>query len=90
MSKQDQKGFISIINTINPDYMSRRDKLLEEFLKEKEEKENKKLGKKRLVSVMSVHRFFGSEHEPFYKELLSWAYKKGVNAEKSRDTNNGK
>lgn len=57
--------------------MNQADKLWDEFLKEKEEKENKKLGRKRLVSVMSVHRLFNSDDEPYYKELLLWAYKKG-------------
>ncbi len=57
--------------------MRKEDKLLEEFLKEKEEKENKKLGKKRLVSVTHLFRFWGSEYEPFIKEAMLWAYKKG-------------
>ncbi len=60
--------------------MKRGDKLFEEYCREQEEKQNRKLGrKKRMVSVMSSLRLFGDEE--LYKKLLLWAYKKGRNSE---------
>jgi len=59
--------------------MKQQDKLFEEFIREKELKEERKLGRKRVVGVMHFLRFWSDEHIPFYKELLLWGYKKGKN-----------
>lgn len=59
--------------------MKKEDKLWNEYLEEIEKKNSN-----RVVSVISVLRFFHTEKIPFYKSLILWGYKRGQKGGKSK------
>jgi len=53
--------------------MKQEDRLFEEYWKEREEKESN-----RIVRAVTTFSFFHSDSVPLIKEMMLWAYKKGI------------